>query len=119
MEQEKRRNKREKRKRNKGFPYKSRIKDDKKGQISFFYFLMLGIVVLILALAFAPGIKQSVELAMSPAHMDCNNVSISDFQKAACIGTDLITFEYVGGLLFIALAIITGIVVVRIKAKNE
>ena len=80
---------------------------------------MLGIVVLILALAFAPGLKQAVEETRNPSNMDCGNSSISNFQKAACVGVDLITFEYVGGLLFIALSIITGIVVVRVRRRNE
>lgn len=103
----------EKRKRNKGFPYKN-----KKGQVKFLLFLMIGITVIILALAFAPGIKQSVELAMNPSNMDCANVSISDFDKTACIGTDLLTPAYIGGLIFIAISIISGAIFVKLRRKQ-
>lgn len=80
---------------------------------------MLGIVVLILALAFAPGLKQAVEVTMNTENFDCGNSSISSFDKVSCTAIDLFTFEYVASLIFIALSIITGIVIVKVRSKNE
>lgn len=85
---------------------------EKKGQVIFFG-LMLGLVIIILALAIAPAIMQSVGDARNVTNgdtigMDCSNSSISDFDKAACVTTDLTTFYFVGALIFIGGAIITA-----------
>lgn len=73
-----------------------------------FYAFMVGLVVIILALALAPAIKQTTDTARSQSNMDCDNSSISDFQKGACISTDMTLFYFVGGLIFIGGIIFTA-----------
>jgi len=107
---------------------------NKKSQI-FFYSLMLGILVLVLALSFAGPLKQTIDSARNitpevnytyeksqpdglPAilvngtittpGLDCSNSSISSFDKGACLVSDLSLFQFIGGLIFIAGSIITA-----------
>jgi Trk-type K+ transport system membrane component len=80
------------------------------------YTLMLGMVIIILALALAPSIQDSTTAAMNESSgdtqgLDCTNASISSFDKAACIATDLTLFYFVGVLVFIGGLIITAKVV--------
>ena len=105
---------------------------NKKGQV-FFYALMLGILIIVLALALAGPIKTTVDGARAATNqtnytyeqagvdggpsttvngtittfgMDCSNSSISTFDKGACVVADLTIFHFVGGLIFIAGAVI-------------
>ena len=84
---------------------------NKKGQV-FFFALMLGIVILVLALALAGPVKDQVDSIRNTTTdeggegLDCINSSISDFDKGACVVADLTIFHFVGGLIFIAGAII-------------
>lgn len=64
-----------------------------KGQ-AVFYLLMLSIVCVILALALAPVLKQYNDDARAPSSdtrvgLDCSNASISDYDKANCVSTDI------------------------------
>ena len=75
--------------------------------------LMLGMVIIILALALAPVLQDTVDEAMSETSgdkygLDCNNESISSFDKAGCIAVDLSWFYYLGALLFIGGLVITS-----------
>ena len=70
-----------------------------KAQMLFFS-LMLCVVILILALAFAPIIKQFITNAATD--MGCNNSGIDDYTKANCFGLDISIWFYI--LLFIVLA---------------
>lgn len=77
------------------------------------YSVMLGLVIIVLALALAPAGKQFIESSMNQTTgdtlgLDCNNDSISSFDKAACTVTDFSLFYFFGGLIFIAGVIITG-----------
>ena len=81
-----------------------------RGQL-FFYSFMLGITILILALAFAPAIKQQIDTTRSPSSgdytgLDCGNTSISNYDKAACLVTDATTPYFIIGLLAIGGAVI-------------
>ena len=75
-----------------------------KGQVFMFAF-MLGLIIIILALSLAPSVKEFTGDAYND--MDCTNSSISNFDKAACVVTDLSLFQFVLGILFIG-----GIVIV-------
>jgi len=80
------------------------------------YSVMLGVVVIILALALAPAGKQVIGSAMNVTvgdsiGMDCGNSSISNFDKAACVVTDFSLFYFFGGLIFVAGTIIVGRIV--------
>ena len=72
------------------------------GQVVLFAFMM-GLVVIILALALAPVIKESTDNARNATSgdtlgLDCSNSSISKFDKGACLTTDL-TQPYFFGIL--------------------
>ena len=84
---------------------------NKKGQVVF-YTLMLSMVVFILAMALAPTVKQFVDDAREPTSatqvgMDCNNATISDFNKAGCVLVDLGLPYFFFGMLALA-GIIVG-----------
>ena len=86
------------------------VKMNKKGQVIFFT-LMLAIVIIILALAFAPVIRQFVDEARQPSSdtqigLDCNNPGISDFDKANCVAIDFYNPYFIGMLIGVAGAII-------------
>ncbi len=82
---------------------------NRKGQV-FFFTLMLAIVVLVLMFGLLPGIQESVSSARNQTTgMDCDNSSISDFDQATCIITDL-TLPY-------WIMIMLGIVGAMIGAK--
>ncbi len=81
---------------------------NEKGQV-IFYTLMIAICIIILAMALAPALKQSVE--ESRGNLDCSNDSISLFDKTTCIVTDVSIPAFIVGLIFIAGAIVTAKVV--------
>lgn len=72
---------------------------NKRGQV-IFVTLMIVIVVIVLALAFAFPVKQATTQARSD--MNCSNSSISDYDKAGCITSDLTLFYFIGGAIFLA-----------------
>ena len=85
---------------------------NKSGQVQIYAF-MIGIAVLVLALALAPAIKESIDNARNETvgdfiGMDCGNESISNFQKAGCLASDLTMFYFIGTLIFIVGAIVTA-----------
>jgi hypothetical protein len=86
------------------------MKWNKQGQV-IIYGLMLGIVIVILAIAFSQPIDQFVKNARNQTSefggMDCSNTSINDYQKEACLATDLSLPIFIGIVLFIGGAVIT------------
>lgn len=81
-----------------------------KGQVIFFT-LMLGIVIIIIALALVPVVKDFTTDARNVTDdtrvgLDCANESISDFQKSQCVLTDVATPYFFFGLIGIALLVI-------------
>ena len=79
----------------------------KLGQTTLFA-MMIGLVIIILALALAPVISDSSNRAMNKTNetfnivgMDCTNSSISNFNKAACIATDITPFYFIGVMILI------------------
>ncbi len=77
-----------------------------KGQ-TLFFLLMIAIVIVILALALAPALSETINNARNATSgdtlgMDCNNSSISDFDKAACVSVDLGLFYWTVGLITLA-----------------
>jgi len=82
-----------------------------RGQVIFFTF-MLAFTIIILALALAGPTKELVDDARNAGNLDCANESISTFDKGACIVSDLSTFQYIGGLIFIAGMVLAARVVI-------
>lgn len=83
------------------------------GQV-FFYTLMLGILIIVVALALAGPTKDFVDSARNEttdeglAGLDCTNSTISTFDKGACVVVDLTIFHFIGGLIFIAGSVIVA-----------
>lgn len=83
-----------------------------KGQVVF-YSLMLGLIIIVLALALAGPVRERIDDARNVSTdnsigLDCSNSSISDFNKATCYVADLNIFYFIGGLIFIGISIITA-----------
>lgn len=77
-----------------------------RGQIVF-YTLMLSVAIIVITLAMVVVVKSFVEEARSPTDtdsigLDCNNSTISDFQQAQCVLTDLATPYFFFGMIAIA-----------------
>ena len=110
-----------------------------KAQV-FFYSLMLGIIIIVLALAFSGPVKDIVDSArngtttrnvtyitdsvdglggttvngtITTIGLDCTNSTISTFDKGACVVADLTIFHFIGGLVFIAGAVIMARLVMQ------
>lgn len=83
---------------------------NEKGSITI-YGIMLALVIIILALALAPAVSYFTGDAMNATSgddygLDCNNATISNFNKATCTATDLTLFYFIGGLILIGGAIL-------------
>jgi len=78
--------------------------------------MMLGLTIIILAMALAPAGKEIISSTMNETTgdtfgLDCGNESISSFDKAACVVTDFSLFYFFGGLIFLAGTVIVGRIV--------
>ena len=87
---------------------------NKKGQVVF-YGMMVGLAVIILALALAPAVQQVTTDARNVTNgdtlgLDCSNSSISNYDKAACYTTDFSLFYIIGSIILIG----GGIIVAKI-----
>lgn len=104
-----------------------------KGQVLFYAF-MLGLTVIVLALALAFPVREQIDSVRSASSetnfsyevsngtegsywingtittqgLDCDNSSISMYDKSTCVVTDLGIFYFIGILIFIGGAIITS-----------
>jgi hypothetical protein len=83
---------------------------NKKGQV-WGYSLMLGLTVIILALALAPAGKSFIDSAMGTSTadfigLDCDTTT-SNFIKGTCIITDFSLVYFFGGLIMIGGGVIT------------
>lgn len=86
------------------------VLNNKRGQV-IFYTLMLGIVVIILAMALTPVVNEFVNGAKNSTDethvgLDCSNESISDFTKSQCVITDITTPYFFFSVVAIALLVI-------------
>ncbi len=85
---------------------------NKRGQVIFVTF-MIGLTIAILALSLAPAVQDFTEGARnastdSSVGLDCDNESISNFKKSACVVTDITLPYFIGFLIFLAGAVIAG-----------
>jgi len=86
---------------------------NRKGQIVF-YGLMLGVTIIILALALAPAVKEFTDAAQNTTDsiggngLNCTSLALSVYDKGACQITDLTLPYFIIGLLFIGGIIITA-----------
>ena len=82
-----------------------------KGQV-FFYGMMLGLVIIVLALALAPSVRDFTESAINDTvgdtlGLNCTGTD-SNFIKATCVVVDISIFYVIGTLLLIGGAVIAG-----------
>ncbi len=75
-----------------------------KGQTLILKF-MIAITIIIVVLAMSPLLSEVNVDSRSAANMDCDNSSISDFDKLGCLSSDTSFFLMVGTGLLIALAL--------------
>lgn len=80
---------------------------NKKGSVTI-YGLMLAMVIVILALALAYPVREAVDDARGTDGINCANPTISNFDKAACVSSDISIFWFIGGLIFLAGAIMVA-----------
>jgi len=87
---------------------------NKKGFTTVFYTFMLALTVVILALALAGPISETVSNVRNETYegsnvgLNCSDTSISNYDKAACVASDMSIFYFVGGLIFVAGMIIAA-----------
>ena len=80
------------------------------GQV-FLYSIMLGLTIIVLVLAFAPAVKSFSDSAMNQSNLDCDNSSISSFDKATCVAVDVgFNFYFLGSLVLIG----GGVIVTKV-----
>lgn len=99
----------------------------KKGSVVI-YSLMVGLCVIILAMALAPAIVEQVNSTrnqttntsftdadgnvgnITNVGLDCSNSAISNFDKAVCLASDLTPFYFIGFLILLGGAIVGAII---------
>ena len=80
---------------------------NKRGQVTIFFLLMMGVVFFLLGLALAPGIVQTVDDSMS--ELNCSTTT-DDQTKAVCTSMDLNKL-YIGIIFGLAGLILVGVAV--------
>ena len=66
---------------------------------------MIMMTILVLVLGMAAPVKNFVDVARNSTNMDCDNPTISNFDKAACVTIDMGTFYFIAGLIALAFAV--------------
>jgi len=84
-----------------------------KAGLTFFVGLMIALVFIILALAFAPVLKQFTDIAMNDTTattigMNCSSTNLTNYETANCLFVDYQMPIFVIFLIFAAGAIITA-----------
>jgi len=78
-----------------------------KGQMLIFGFMMM-MAIIVLIMGVAPAGQDVLNLTMSSDNMDCDNSSISTFNKTACVAVDMGMFYFLIGLIALAFAVFVG-----------
>ena len=73
---------------------------NKKGS-SLFVMLMLGVTFIVLALALAPALNNTVNESMNTVELNCSSVTITNQEKAECTSMDMQKL-YIGIVLGLA-----------------
>jgi len=86
---------------------------NKKGFTTVFYTFMIALTIIVLALALAGPISETVSNARNETYegyygLNCSSETISNFDKAACVTSDMSIFYFIGGLIFVAGMVITA-----------
>lgn len=78
---------------------------NKKGFVQLYY-LVIGICIVILGIALAAPTKQVIDEAQNNTDLNCTGTITSDFNQATCWELDIQKILFVGGIIFIGLAVI-------------
>jgi uncharacterized membrane protein len=82
---------------------------NRKGQV-IIYGLMVGLIIIVLALALAPATTNFSATAMNNSSdnsgLNCSDTTISNYDKGACVVVDLYSAYFIGALIFIGGAIL-------------
>jgi hypothetical protein len=84
---------------------------NKRGQV-IIVLLMIAITMIIVVLALSPLIKQIVDESRNSNNLDCENASISNFDKTTCVASDMTQFYFIGGMIFLAGSVVTARVLI-------
>ncbi len=78
-----------------------------KGQMLIFGFMIM-MTIIVLIMGTAPAGQDILNQTMHSTNMDCDNSSISNFDKTACIAVDMGMFYFLIGLVALAFAVFVG-----------
>ncbi len=78
-----------------------------KGQVLVFSF-MIALMLIVIVYGLAPSGFQIVNQTMHVSNMDCDNSSISTFDKVSCVAVDMGMFYFLIGLLFLSIGLFIG-----------
>ena len=80
--------------------------------------LMIAITVIVLTLALAPVVIDHItdvnnETVVTTGGnviygLNCTNAAINNYDRATCLVTDITIFQFIGGLVFIAIGLISA-----------
>jgi hypothetical protein len=77
---------------------------NKKGSGIFVGFMIM-MAMIVLTFGMSPMVKEIIDQTRNSSNMDCDNSSISDFDKVACVTIDMGMFYFIAGLITLALAV--------------
>lgn len=89
----------------------------KIAQGTLFYSFMLGMTIIILALALAFPVKEQIDSVRNETTnegvngLNCTNTELSIYDKGACIVTDMGIFYFIGSLIFVGGAVLMARVI--------
>ena len=66
---------------------------------------MIMMAMIVLTFGMSPMVKEIVDQTRNPANMDCDNSSISDFDKVACVTIDMGMFYFIAGMIALGIAV--------------
>ncbi|KKN18649.1 hypothetical protein LCGC14_0953640 [marine sediment metagenome] len=78
-----------------------------KGQVLIFTFMIM-MAIIVLIVGSAPAGQAVLNQTMHSTGMDCDNSSISTFDRTACVAVDMGMFYFLIGLIAIAFAVFFG-----------
>ncbi len=73
-------------------------------QIVFMGFMIM-MAIIVLTFGTAPMVKEIIDQSRDSNNMDCDNSSISDFDKVACVTIDMGMFYFIAGMIALGIAV--------------
>ncbi len=98
------------------YSWLNKMKSKKKAQVVIYTF-MLALCIIIVAVALLFPITETTNAVRNESYLgennglNCSNPAVDMFVNSACLTTDLTSFYFIGGLIFIAGVVITARIV--------